>query len=79
MIWSSRLLTAEGHTLSLFRVAVFLTTAGSMSKPISEFTTYAPRTGEIGLLTRHFATNSTFRNHQDTAGGMFNQINVSKS
>jgi len=44
--------TAEGRASSLFRVAVSLTTAGSMSKPTSEFTTYAPRTGEIGDLTK---------------------------
>ena len=55
MIWSWRLSTAEGHTSSLFRVAVLLTTAGSMSKPTSEFTTYAPRTGETGHLTKHIA------------------------
>jgi hypothetical protein len=42
------------RTLSLFRVAVLQIAAGSMSKPTSAFTftTYAPRTGEIGCLTK---------------------------
>ena len=40
--------------MSLFRVAVLRTTAGSMSKPAGEFTTFAPRTGEIGCLAKTF-------------------------
>jgi len=55
VIWSSRLSTVEGHASSLLLVAVSPTTAGSMSKPTSEFATYAPRTGEIGRLTKHCA------------------------
>ena len=48
------MINPTGRTLSLFRVAVLRTTAGSMSKPTSEFTTFAPRTGEIGCLAKTF-------------------------